>query len=113
MAINAGAGDPFNHAVSFHVVCETQAEIDRYRSILFDGSTAESCGWLKDRCGLSWQITSAGLGQCAGTCNAVRKNRNASALICAYALARFTPGGGLQIAGASLARRAEHGPRNT
>src|SRR3954447_25245364 len=30
MAISAGPLDPFNHAISFVVSCEDQAEIDRY-----------------------------------------------------------------------------------
>ena len=56
VAMSAGRLDPFNHAVSFVVNCETQAEIDRYWTALLDGGSAEACGWLKDRFGLSWQI---------------------------------------------------------
>jgi len=59
MAISAGPLDPFNHAVSFMVLCEDQAEVDRYWEALLDGGTAEQCGWLKDRYGLSWQIVPA------------------------------------------------------
>jgi predicted 3-demethylubiquinone-9 3-methyltransferase (glyoxalase superfamily) len=55
-AMTAGPLDPFNHAVSFVVNCETQDEIDRYWNKLLDGGSAEQCGWLKDRFGLSWQI---------------------------------------------------------
>jgi predicted 3-demethylubiquinone-9 3-methyltransferase (glyoxalase superfamily) len=55
-AMSAGPLDPFNHAVSFSVNCEDQAEIDRYWDALLDGGSAEQCGWLKDRFGLSWQI---------------------------------------------------------
>jgi predicted 3-demethylubiquinone-9 3-methyltransferase (glyoxalase superfamily) len=54
--MSAGSLDPFNHAVSFVVNCENQAEIDRYWNALLDGGSAEQCGWLKDRFGLSWQI---------------------------------------------------------
>ena len=56
VAMSAGRLDPFNHAVSFVVNCESQAEIDRYWTALLDGGSAEACGWLKDRFGLSWQI---------------------------------------------------------
>jgi predicted 3-demethylubiquinone-9 3-methyltransferase (glyoxalase superfamily) len=56
VAMSAGPLDPFNHAVSFVVNCETQAELDRYWNALLDGGTAEACGWLKDRYGVSWQI---------------------------------------------------------
>jgi predicted 3-demethylubiquinone-9 3-methyltransferase (glyoxalase superfamily) len=55
-AMSAGPLDPFNHAVSFVVNCEDQAEIDRYWNALLDGGSAEQCGWLKDRFGVSWQI---------------------------------------------------------
>jgi predicted 3-demethylubiquinone-9 3-methyltransferase (glyoxalase superfamily) len=56
MAMSAGPLDPFNHAVSFVVNCETQAEVDRYWNALLEGGSPEQCGWLKDRYGLSWQI---------------------------------------------------------
>ncbi|HKX39523.1 MAG TPA: VOC family protein, partial [Burkholderiaceae bacterium] len=56
-AMSAGPMDPFNHAVSFVVNCETQAEIDRYWDALLEGGgSPEACGWLKDRYGVSWQI---------------------------------------------------------
>jgi predicted 3-demethylubiquinone-9 3-methyltransferase (glyoxalase superfamily) len=57
VAMSAGPLDQFNHAVSFVVNCENQVEIDRYWNALLDGGQAEQCGWLKDRYGLSWQIT--------------------------------------------------------
>jgi predicted 3-demethylubiquinone-9 3-methyltransferase (glyoxalase superfamily) len=56
VAMTAGKMDPFNHAVSFVVNCENQAEVDRYWSALLEGGQPEQCGWLKDRFGLSWQI---------------------------------------------------------
>ena len=55
-AMTAGPLDPFNHAVSFVVNCDDQTELDRYWSALLEGGSAEACGWLKDRYGLSWQI---------------------------------------------------------
>ncbi len=55
-AMTAGPLDPFNHAVSFVVNCEDQAEIDKYWNALLEGGQPEQCGWLKDRFGLSWQI---------------------------------------------------------
>lgn len=47
----------FNEAVSFIVPCETQGEIDYFSERLSADPKAEQCGWLKDRYGLSWQIT--------------------------------------------------------
>ena len=55
-AMTAGPLDPFNHAVSFVVNCDDQAELDRYWNALLEGGSAEACGWLKDRYGLSWQL---------------------------------------------------------
>ena len=55
-AMSAAQMDPFNHAVSFVVHCAGQAELDRYWNALLEGGTAEECGWLKDRYGVSWQI---------------------------------------------------------
>jgi predicted 3-demethylubiquinone-9 3-methyltransferase (glyoxalase superfamily) len=63
MAIEAGPLDPFNHAFSIMVECDTQAEIDRLWEALKDGGSIEQCGWLKDRWGLSWQITPKRLGE--------------------------------------------------
>jgi predicted 3-demethylubiquinone-9 3-methyltransferase (glyoxalase superfamily) len=56
LAISAGPLDTFNHAISFVVSCEDQKEIDRYWNGLLEGGSAEQCGWLKDRYGVSWQI---------------------------------------------------------
>lgn len=56
MAINAGPLEPFNHAISFLVHCEDQAEVDRLWEALSEGGTIEECGWLRDRYGLCWQI---------------------------------------------------------
>ena len=58
VALNAGPQFKFNESVSFMVNCETQAEVDYYWEKLLAGGGAESaCGWLKDKFGLSWQIT--------------------------------------------------------
>lgn len=47
----------FNEAISFMVYCDTQAQIDYYWDALSADPEAEQCGWLKDRYGVSWQIT--------------------------------------------------------
>ena len=52
----------FNEAISFMVECETQEEIDYYWEKLTAGGGQESmCGWLKDKFGVSWQVTPTGL----------------------------------------------------
>jgi predicted 3-demethylubiquinone-9 3-methyltransferase (glyoxalase superfamily) len=57
MALNGGMRVEYNHAVSFMIGCEDQAEVDRlWDTILAHGGTVERCGWIRDRWGLSWQI---------------------------------------------------------
>ncbi len=56
-AMTAGQNEPFNHAISFVVTCDDQAEVDRYwDALLAGGGSPEACGWLTDRYGVSWQI---------------------------------------------------------
>lgn len=49
----------FNEAISFIVPCDKQEEIDYFWGKLSADPKAEQCGWLKDKYGLSWQITPA------------------------------------------------------
>jgi predicted 3-demethylubiquinone-9 3-methyltransferase (glyoxalase superfamily) len=51
----------FNEAVSLVVNCKTQKEIDYYWDKLSADPEAEQCGWLKDKYGVSWQITPSDL----------------------------------------------------
>ncbi len=48
----------FNEAVSLSVHCDSQEEIDYYFEKLSADPSSEQCGWLKDKYGVSWQITS-------------------------------------------------------
>jgi predicted 3-demethylubiquinone-9 3-methyltransferase (glyoxalase superfamily) len=56
-ALNGGPQYKFTEAISFVVSCESQAEVDHYWNILTEGGEPSRCGWLKDKYGLSWQIT--------------------------------------------------------
>ena len=57
IGINGGPEFPFSEAVSFEIRCKDQSEVDYYWERLVDGGEESQCGWLKDRFGLSWQIT--------------------------------------------------------
>lgn len=58
MCMNAGPQFKFNEAISLMVKCDTQEEVDHYwNSLTADGGEESMCGWLKDKFGLSWQIT--------------------------------------------------------
>ena len=52
----------FNEAVSLVIHCADQAEIDHYWQRLSAVPAAEQCGWLKDRFGVSWQVSPAAMG---------------------------------------------------
>jgi predicted 3-demethylubiquinone-9 3-methyltransferase (glyoxalase superfamily) len=81
MAISAGPLDPFNHAVSFIVECEDQAEIDRLWAGLSEGGKIEQCGWLQDRFGLFWQIAPKVLGELIKDPDRARGKRVADAML--------------------------------
>jgi predicted 3-demethylubiquinone-9 3-methyltransferase (glyoxalase superfamily) len=81
VAMSAGPLDPFNHAVSFVVNCEDQAEIDCYWNALFAGGSAEQCGWLRDRFGLSWQIVPSVLRVMMADPDRVKAKRTAYAMM--------------------------------
>jgi len=58
VALNGGPLFRFSESVSFVVNCETQEEVDYFwEKLTADGGEESQCGWLKDKFGLSWQIT--------------------------------------------------------
>jgi predicted 3-demethylubiquinone-9 3-methyltransferase (glyoxalase superfamily) len=58
VALNGGPQFQFNESVSFVVNCEAQKEVDYYwEKLIADGGQESACGWLKDKFGVSWQIT--------------------------------------------------------
>ena len=61
VALNGGPQFKFNEAVSFQVHCETQEEVDYFWNRLTEEGEEGSCGWLKDKYGVSWQIVPAAL----------------------------------------------------
>ena len=58
MNLNGGPEFTFNEAVSFVIECDDQPEVDRLWDALgANGGEPGPCGWIKDRFGVSWQIT--------------------------------------------------------
>lgn len=55
-ALNGGPMYTFSEAISIVVNCKTQKEIDTLWEALSEGGEQVSCGWLKDKYGLTWQI---------------------------------------------------------
>lgn len=59
IALNGGPQFPHSEAISFQIPCKDQAQIDKYWDLLTkDGGEESQCGWLKDKFGVSWQVTS-------------------------------------------------------
>jgi predicted 3-demethylubiquinone-9 3-methyltransferase (glyoxalase superfamily) len=58
VALNGGPLFKFNESISFVINCETQEEVDYFwEKLTADGGEESACGWLKDKFGVSWQIT--------------------------------------------------------
>jgi predicted 3-demethylubiquinone-9 3-methyltransferase (glyoxalase superfamily) len=58
VALNGGQQFKFNESISFVVNSETQEEVDYFwEKLTGDGGEESQCGWLKDKFGLSWQVT--------------------------------------------------------
>ena len=49
----------FNESLSLVIYCDTQKEIEYYAKKLSAHPKSEQCGWVKDKFGVSWQITPA------------------------------------------------------
>jgi predicted 3-demethylubiquinone-9 3-methyltransferase (glyoxalase superfamily) len=81
VALNGGPHFKFNEAVSFQILCETQAEIDHFWSKLSQGGEEGPCGWLKDKFGLSWQVTPTVLPEMLKDANADKAGRVMKALL--------------------------------
>lgn len=59
IGLNGGPQFPHSEAISFQIPCANQGEIDKFWDLLTkDGGQESQCGWLKDKFGISWQITS-------------------------------------------------------
>jgi predicted 3-demethylubiquinone-9 3-methyltransferase (glyoxalase superfamily) len=54
-------GHKFTEAFSNMIACKDQKEIDYYTAKLSADPNAEMCGWIKDKFGVSWQITPAAM----------------------------------------------------
>src|SRR3954467_11602187 len=81
-AMTAGPHHDFNDAISMVVLCDDQAELDRYWNALLQGGGREqACGWLFDRYGLRWQIVPAALDEMMKATDAARSKRVSDALL--------------------------------
>ena len=81
MAINGGPQFPFTEAISLHVSCKDQEEVDRLWAALIDGGEEGQCGWLKDRFGLSWQVIPERMGELLSDPDPERSQRAMQAML--------------------------------
>lgn len=82
IGLNGGPQLPFTEAVSFQIPCADQAEIDKYWDLLLaDGGQESQCGWLKDKFGLSWQVTSPEMSDYLGGPDAAGCQRATQAML--------------------------------
>ena len=81
-ALNGGPVFRFNEAISLQVSCDTQEEVDYFWDKLGAGgdASAQQCGWLKDRYGLSWQVVPAALAEMMSDPDPLRSERVTTAL---------------------------------
>lgn len=81
IALNGGPQYKFTEALSLVVNCQTQKEVDEYWAKLSRGGQEVACGWLKDKYGLSWQITPPILGELLSDPDPTKANRVMEAML--------------------------------
>ena len=81
LGINGGPEFTFDEAVSFQILCQDQDEVDHYWDAFTDGGEVSTCGWLKDRFGLSWQVIPTRLPELVGDPDPERAQRATAAML--------------------------------
>jgi predicted 3-demethylubiquinone-9 3-methyltransferase (glyoxalase superfamily) len=81
VGINGGPEFKFDGAISLQISCETQEEVDYYWERLTEGGEEGPCGWLKDRYGLSWQVTPTGMDELFSDPDPERSRRAMDAML--------------------------------
>ncbi|MFJ9663376.1 VOC family protein [Streptomyces sp. NPDC101219] len=82
VALNGGPEFTFSEAISFQIGCADQAEIDHFWDKLVEGGGSHGpCGWLKDRFGVSWQVTPTRLDDMIADPDPARADRAMKAML--------------------------------
>ncbi|MDB5166672.1 MAG: hypothetical protein JWM37_744 [Candidatus Saccharibacteria bacterium] len=80
--LNGGPLFPLDSQVSLYVLCDDQADIDKYwDALVADGGKPVRCGWLTDKFGLSWQIIPKQLEMLMGSDDMAVANRVTAAML--------------------------------
>jgi predicted 3-demethylubiquinone-9 3-methyltransferase (glyoxalase superfamily) len=81
-AMSAGPHHDFNDAISMVVLCEDQAELDRYwNALLAGGGKPQACGWLIDKYGVRWQIVPRIMDELMSDTDPVRSKKVTDAML--------------------------------
>lgn len=78
---NGGPQFALNEAFSLTVGCETQVEIDELWETLTAGGEESQCGWLRDKFGVSWQVTPTVLSRLLGDPDPKKSQRALQAML--------------------------------
>jgi predicted 3-demethylubiquinone-9 3-methyltransferase (glyoxalase superfamily) len=80
--LSAGPHFKQSEAVSIMVQTDDQAETDRlWNALIADGGEESQCGWLKDKWGVSWQITPKALLRATGSDDRAAAGRAMAAMM--------------------------------
>lgn len=81
-AMTAGPHHEFNDAISIVVMCDDQAELDRYWNALLEGGgQPQACGWLNDKFGVRWQVIPVALEEMMRDKDPARSKRASDAML--------------------------------
>jgi len=81
MCLDGGPIFKFNESISLYVETKDQKETDYFWNKLSAVKESEQCGWLKDKFGLSWQITPKRLMELIGDKDKEKAHRVANAML--------------------------------
>jgi predicted 3-demethylubiquinone-9 3-methyltransferase (glyoxalase superfamily) len=82
-ALNGGPIFKFSEPISLQIMCETQKDVDYYWERLTEGGdeSAQQCGWLKDKYGLSWQVVPTILSELLNDPDPAKSQRTMTAML--------------------------------
>jgi predicted 3-demethylubiquinone-9 3-methyltransferase (glyoxalase superfamily) len=80
-ALNGGPQFRFSPAISFLLSCETQEVVDALWEKLSEGGQKQSCGWVTDKYGVSWQVVPIVLGKLLSGADPKKSNRVMKAML--------------------------------
>lgn len=81
MGLNGGPHFKHTEAFSLIVNCDSQKEVDMLWEKFSEGGEKSQCGWVKDKYGVSWQITPRIMEKLMSGANPARSQRVMKAML--------------------------------